>query len=57
MSNVGKYKKKQAVLAARIKDWENGLSKKGAGFKKPGSQKGNWQKKGVVRGMHANPES
>ena len=42
MSNVGKYKKKQAVLAARIKDWENGLSKKGAGFKKPGSQKGNW---------------
>ena len=42
MSNVGKYKKKLAVRDARIKDWENALSKKGPGFKKPGSQKGNW---------------
>lgn len=40
MSNVGKYKKKLAVLAARIKDWESNKNK--AGRKKPGSQKGNW---------------
>ncbi len=40
MSNVGKYKKKQAVLAARIKAWESDKNK--AGHKKPGSQKGNW---------------
>lgn len=40
MSNVGKYKKKQAVLAARQKAWENLKNK--ASNKKPGSQKGNW---------------
>lgn len=25
--------------AARVRDWENNLSKKGPGYKKPGSQK------------------
>ena len=40
MSNVGKYKKKLAVLAARQKAWESNKNK--AGHKKPGSQKGNW---------------
>ena len=40
MSNVGKYKKKLAVLAARQKAWESDKNK--GGKKKPGSQKGNW---------------
>lgn len=40
MSNVGKYKKKLAVLAARQKAYEALKNKQG--YKKPGSQKGNW---------------
>lgn len=40
MSNVGKYKKKQAVLNARIKAFEANKNKQG--YTKPGSQKGNW---------------
>ena len=33
-----KYKKRLAYRDARIKDWDNNLSKKG-GYRKPGSQK------------------
>lgn len=40
MSNVGKYKKKLAVLAARQKAYEALRNKQG--YRKPGSQKGNW---------------
>lgn len=40
MSNVGKYKKKRAVLAARRKAFETQKNKQG--YKMPGSQKGNW---------------
>lgn len=34
-----KAKKRAARAAGRVKDWENNLSKKGPGYKKPGSQK------------------
>lgn len=34
-----KAKKQLSKLAGRVKDWENNLSKKGPGYKKPGSQK------------------
>ena len=40
MSNVGKYKKKLAVLAARQKAFESLKNKQG--YRKPGSQQGNW---------------
>ncbi len=40
MSNVGKYKKKLAVLAARQKAFETSKNKQG--YTKPGSQQGNW---------------
>lgn len=40
MSNVGKYKKKLEVLAARQKAYE--ASKNKQGYTKPGSQQGNW---------------
>lgn len=36
-----KHKKKMAILAARQKDWETNLAKRG-GYTKPGSQKGKW---------------
>ena len=42
MSNSGKkYKKKLAVLAARQKDYDTNLAKRG-GYTKPGAQQGNW---------------
>ena len=34
-----KASKRKAKAEARVRDWENNLSKKGPGFKKPGSQK------------------
>ena len=40
MSNVGKYKKKLEVLAVRQKAYEALKNKQG--YRKPGSQKGNW---------------
>lgn len=40
MSNVGKYKKKLAVLSARQKAYE--MLKNKQGYRKPGSQQGNW---------------
>ena len=32
-------KKIKAKAESRVRDWENNLSKKGPGYKKPGSQK------------------
>lgn len=40
MSNVGKHKKKIAVLEARRKAFDTQKNKQGC--KRPGSQKGNW---------------
>ena len=34
-----KPSKRAAETARRVKDWENNLAKKGAGYRKPGSQK------------------
>ena len=34
-----KAKKIKAKAESRVRDWENNLSKKGPGYKKPGSQK------------------
>ena len=34
-----KAKKRAMRVAARVKDWETTLSKKGPGYRKPGSEK------------------
>lgn len=34
-----KPRKRAAKAANRVKDWDNNLAKKGAGYRKPGSEK------------------